>query len=442
MAEVDYCPLSGAIGWVVRFSVVWTCASVLCLKKINFEPDRPWRDFLLDCSKQALGAFWAWALMVPTPSCGDYWLSTVVETTLGLLVEYLALVFLTRKFAEVFADAQVFATGVYADQAGRFIPGNYALQLIIWLGCCTCMAGLAGVTALVYQPLAEQRVLRTVSLGVQQVEMLVTVLVTPCLLHGLQVWITDDFLKEGGEPLEIAEVLARLRLWAISASHGCADEAASSENDYVPPMLTTGLQAAASSSHGTAEEEDHDRVPALAGDLAHDVQASSGWPGDAQVLFREESDSLPWAEEATPERLEQYRAHRAPRELADDVEAQTSSARPPEKVYPYVSTFKVPRDAPTSSSADWPPCGGLALFRQDSDILPWAETVTSERLQQYRADRGAPPATAEELAAALEAAAVVEPRPISQPYFDGHIGEPVPAEAMERYKAERTGRRA
>mmetsp|Transcript_99861 Transcript_99861/g.286884 ORF Transcript_99861/g.286884 Transcript_99861/m.286884 type:complete len:510 (-) Transcript_99861:279-1808(-) len=232
MLMVDYCaPLPGSLGWAVNLTVLWTCASVLIAKKLWYEADdRLWRDFILDGSRQFIGAMWALLLSAPMRSCGGMWTTTLLETTLGVFVEYLALVFLSRLFRQASGNVRAFATGEYCDSCGKFSRRIYTMQLVLWLMCVTIMRFAVWSVASSYDVGSEDTAVQAVSWN-PRVERVLVLLITPCLMRGFQVWLTDDFIKKGGAPGLMRQLMKKMsRRPQRRASR-------SDRGDYVAPKV-------------------------------------------------------------------------------------------------------------------------------------------------------------------------------------------------------------
>lgn len=198
------------LGPAIQLSIFWTCASILLVKQVSHETkDRRWRDFACDSSKQLLGAAVLQLLSGPPKSCGAYWASTILDSTLGVLLEYLLLGILVQIFHQGSGGAKGFQTGNYENKQGRFTLSIYLVQLLMWVIVVAVTKVFVALLQSSYQAdWAAEEVLQIFG-GVARINVLVVGLVTPCVMHALQVWITDDFLKKDGAQALVATVLQK-----------------------------------------------------------------------------------------------------------------------------------------------------------------------------------------------------------------------------------------
>lgn len=265
-------PIPGATGWLVNFALLWTCAATLLMKKACCETaDRTWRAFVLDSSKQLVGAIWASMLAASTADCSLYFATTIVESTAGVMVEYLFLLCFLRVFREATGNVHAFTSGDYFNDSGKFVKRNYVMQLVLWLFCVTLMKS---VTA----PMAKSYVTppHDVAGSILEVfgwsgylEMLVVVMITPCAFRAMQAWLTDDFLKLGGAPAFLprmlglvfsrSEAIARrssAMMTSRSRSHG--------KSEAAQPLLQASMASPAAATALTPVREEADLEAAVA----------------------------------------------------------------------------------------------------------------------------------------------------------------------------------
>jgi len=201
------------IGISTQLAVFVTCAGVLLRKKLSEDTGRTWLDFSLDASKQLVGVIWAYlvglllGLLPGAPQgagCDGYWATVVVHATLGVYFQYLLLNLASFLLEDLTDNEGDFRSGEYRHKTGLFVPERYIKQLLVWL---TCIAG-AKILLLPLMMLflradvmAVAGALITVLSWSPVLQLVVVTVITPCGMHGLQVWLTDSFLQKGGLPL-------------------------------------------------------------------------------------------------------------------------------------------------------------------------------------------------------------------------------------------------
>mmetsp|Transcript_101677 Transcript_101677/g.323039 ORF Transcript_101677/g.323039 Transcript_101677/m.323039 type:complete len:248 (+) Transcript_101677:51-794(+) len=218
LGGTDCSLLPGFFGILVQTVLFLIILLVLVVKKKLEDRQRstrrPWSTFLLDISKQLVGNGWLHmlnlacatllgleqALMSP---CEWYWVSIVVDTTLGCYVEYVLLTHITSALVFISGNAaEEFRSGSYRHPStGEFQPRRYAKQLAVWLLVVSLMkVSMLGLTILFKKPLhtIASTVLRSV-LGDPAAELLVVMIVTPLFMNALQCWVVDNFIRETGE---------------------------------------------------------------------------------------------------------------------------------------------------------------------------------------------------------------------------------------------------
>jgi len=192
-------PLPGALQLGIQLSILWACGSILLLKKWRHEdPKRRWSDFVLDSLKQLAGACWVHLWSAQVDGCTEHLAGVMVGTTLGVLLQFVLLSIFTRQFENGSANPRAFRTGEYYTLGGRFVPGAFVIQLLLWLACVTAAEC---VMPLVTPPFVAAcgNFLRVFT-WFPQAELLFVSLVAPCGMYAFQAWVTDDFLKKDGAP--------------------------------------------------------------------------------------------------------------------------------------------------------------------------------------------------------------------------------------------------
>lgn len=181
-----------------------------------------WRDasgrtagqFALDSSKQIAGAGWthflnllcAWALgqsIARGDQCDVYWIEIMLDTTLGVAVEFYLLqllLFVVRKTLGATASASC-ASGNYFDSSGVFLLGGYTLQLCFWLlvvtGMKCAMVFLMVLGAPLLQPVAAW--LLAPALHRPLLKLLIVMILTPGVMNALQFWLVDNIFVHARE---------------------------------------------------------------------------------------------------------------------------------------------------------------------------------------------------------------------------------------------------
>lgn len=205
-------PLPEPYGWAVRFSVAWTCVSLLSVKQACCDrPQRPTRDFVCDTSKQMIGLAWSWFLWTPSVSCATYLSTTLLEATVGVIVQYFVLAFLLRMLKGGTGNKEAFVTGKYDGKNGRFSVRFYVMQLVLWIICVTMTCNFVAFLQDSYHADVITAKVLMLDWWNSKVKVLFAMLITPCFARGFQVCITDDFLKGAGGPALLQMLFSNLR---------------------------------------------------------------------------------------------------------------------------------------------------------------------------------------------------------------------------------------
>lgn len=163
-------------------------------------------QFILDSSKQMAGAGWlhvmnlGFAIVLKARKTSDectwYWLEIMVDTTIGVAIEY----YLLRAFvwfvqaAKSRDAAEEITSGVYVDGAGRFLLWSYFMQLSTWLLIVTGMKIVLVLMLVMFSgiliPVAEA-VLHPF-MEYAALKLLVVMILTPMVMNSLQFWLVDN----------------------------------------------------------------------------------------------------------------------------------------------------------------------------------------------------------------------------------------------------------
>lgn len=204
--------LDTKVAFCVQGAILLGIVISLVLKKRREAPERLWRVFILDVSKQLFGAgfvhllnlLFATALwndsQFKDEACTWYWINIMADTTVGVLLDYLLLKVVTGIAECLTYNLEDFHTGMYMDSCGRIAPSKYFKQLGIWL--CTILVTKTTIERcfVFWQShifYAASEILRPVC-GNQRAEIVFVMIVTPCVMKAIQFWTTDNFLKQGG----------------------------------------------------------------------------------------------------------------------------------------------------------------------------------------------------------------------------------------------------
>eukprot|EP00746_Dinoflagellata_sp_MGD_P163579 gnl/MRDRNA2_/MRDRNA2_91698_c0_seq1.p1 gnl/MRDRNA2_/MRDRNA2_91698_c0~~gnl/MRDRNA2_/MRDRNA2_91698_c0_seq1.p1 ORF type:complete len:222 (-),score=49.24 gnl/MRDRNA2_/MRDRNA2_91698_c0_seq1:120-785(-) len=210
--------LPGIFGIAVQGLLFFCSVGILVLKKYREKSDRTWFEFGLDSSKQLFGAGWIHIMNLlfaqqlerrlagRSDECDWYWVNIMVDTTLGVYVEYLLLAFITTWILR----GNDFKSGDYMDETGAVIPRKYVKQLIVWLfvvtGMKMCMLALMLVGRHQFET-AATFILAPVN-NIPTLKLLTVMIATPVCMNAFQFWVVDNIIKKkaDNEP-ELSQLL-------------------------------------------------------------------------------------------------------------------------------------------------------------------------------------------------------------------------------------------
>ncbi|CAK9043852.1 Store-operated calcium entry regulator STIMATE (STIM-activating enhancer encoded by TMEM110) (Transmembrane protein 110), partial [Durusdinium trenchii] len=205
--------LAGVTGKVTQFVLFLCCCAALLLKWSQFHDGRDFFEFLMDSSKQLIGAGWIHILNLlfakkleshfessGGDECDWYWINIVVDCTLGVGVTFLLLQ-LSMRLISMFLPDQVddFRTGEYRVN-GSTDAGKYVKQLAVWLVIVSSMK----VLMVVFMAVGHSTLLALAQIalapfgGSPNLKLLVAMIATPFCMNALQFWVTDNFIKKQG----------------------------------------------------------------------------------------------------------------------------------------------------------------------------------------------------------------------------------------------------
>ena len=199
--------------------------SVLCsLAYKKTYDDRTWTVFSLDLSKQLISSGWvhvfnllaamemnalrqdgkmrddgAGILAVSLDECDLYWLNLMIDTTLGVGVDYIFLecLILCQNRVFLLSDVREERRSNYWNVDGEFAWNVYFLQLFTWLLAVTLMKIF--VVAFITWQLEFLGEMTRFALSLfddkPQAKLVFIMILTPMVMNSFQAWITDAFLK-------------------------------------------------------------------------------------------------------------------------------------------------------------------------------------------------------------------------------------------------------
>eukprot|EP00929_Paragymnodinium_shiwhaense_P096450 TRINITY_DN58032_c0_g1_i1.p1 TRINITY_DN58032_c0_g1~~TRINITY_DN58032_c0_g1_i1.p1 ORF type:complete len:222 (-),score=34.79 TRINITY_DN58032_c0_g1_i1:112-777(-) len=197
--------LSGAFAFFVQGLLGVVSISVLAYKYHRDPAGRSPYQFCLDSSKQLAGAAWlhvlnlAFAMVLEKGREGDqcawYWIEIMIDTTIGVAVEYYLLKLLVRSVSLCSRDlADKVVSGQYVDEDGKFMLCSYIWQMCAWL---VVVSGMKCI--MVAMMLASATGLEAVALVIlhpfllnPQLKLLVVMIFTPAVMNSLQFWLVDN----------------------------------------------------------------------------------------------------------------------------------------------------------------------------------------------------------------------------------------------------------
>eukprot|EP00927_Polykrikos_kofoidii_P048459 TRINITY_DN42730_c0_g1_i1.p1 TRINITY_DN42730_c0_g1~~TRINITY_DN42730_c0_g1_i1.p1 ORF type:complete len:258 (+),score=15.09 TRINITY_DN42730_c0_g1_i1:101-775(+) len=198
--------LSGLFAIFIQGILFIISIGVLALKFKLDPAGRTLTQFVFDSSKQIVGAGWihvlnlAFSVVLESATtggdqCAWYWIEIMVDTTLGVGVEYvilLGLVHLLAKFVsrEVALEA---TSGTYMLD-GQFQWGSYSRQLGVWLVAVSSMKIVMVLLFLILSvPLqAVAEFILSPCQNLPSVKLVVVMILTPGIMNSLQFWLVDN----------------------------------------------------------------------------------------------------------------------------------------------------------------------------------------------------------------------------------------------------------
>lgn len=238
----DCIVLPGLQGLLVQFLLFCCCVGTLVVKKVREGPRRSWFQFGLDSSKQFLGAGWIHVMnllcatimgthMSEGDECEWYWLNIMLDTTLGVWVEYMLLRILTEALDMLLGEGgQDFRSGNYWRN-GEFQVIMYVKQLIVWLSIVSFMKlAMVVLMILLAKPLTmAARTVLNPFLEKPMLKLLVVMIATPMVMNAFQFWVTDNFIKKSDSSEDPGSISAPMLGATGASTAGRTSQASSNE---------------------------------------------------------------------------------------------------------------------------------------------------------------------------------------------------------------------
>lgn len=200
----DECEIIGDIFGVLVQGLLFLVVVAVLAGKWWFEsPRRDLLVFLLDSSKQMVGSFvmhftnviLAVFWTTGKGECGWYWINVMLDTTVGLLLNY-GFLRLSEKLLGYNSGlyGEKSATGIDWQQNPNF--GEWGHQICVWCLCCCCMK-MVVVAIMAAFPSFWMWVGEGATSWIQdpQAQLLFVMIATPTVMNIFQMLITDTFLK-------------------------------------------------------------------------------------------------------------------------------------------------------------------------------------------------------------------------------------------------------
>jgi len=199
--------LSGFSGYVVQGMLFAVCVGSLLFKWWIEEPQRKLQIFILDSSKQFVGAgvihFWNLVCAMAfsrfeasaADECAWYWVNIMIDTTFGVAVCWVLLKLTERVFGY---DSGHYGKGAVTgiDWEGSPDFNKWFRQIFAW--CCIVSAMKLLVVVIMYSfaPVFEKiAVACTHWITNRTLRLVFVMIITPTCMNMFQFWVTDSFLK-------------------------------------------------------------------------------------------------------------------------------------------------------------------------------------------------------------------------------------------------------
>lgn len=215
--EVQECfLLADTFGYVMQGLLFFLTMGTLLLKWKLEVPQRPFKIFALDISKQCMGAGWYHVLNMVSSmvmmhakanyhadECAWYWVQFMFDDTLGLYFNYTVLRLTERFFG--------YESGMYCDGDSPSLEGlAVTVDFTEWLkqGLFWCLvisiSKFCVLTALFCDGVASDiGIYGTTWIEDPETRLFFVMVVTPAIMNTMAFWVTDEFLKFDDSPKAI-----------------------------------------------------------------------------------------------------------------------------------------------------------------------------------------------------------------------------------------------
>eukprot|EP01054_Gregarina_sp_Poly1_P000318 Gregarina_sp_Poly_1__317@NODE_1078_length_5165_cov_88_419969_g749_i0_p1_GENE_NODE_1078_length_5165_cov_88_419969_g749_i0NODE_1078_length_5165_cov_88_419969_g749_i0_p1_ORF_typecomplete_len287_score20_09STIMATE/PF12400_8/5e32DUF3611/PF12263_8/0_021DUF3611/PF12263_8/1_2e03_NODE_1078_length_5165_cov_88_419969_g749_i027753635 len=201
----EECVLLGEVGWYVQLLLGAVSFLTLIVKRFMERPQRTWIVFMYDAGKQVIGSLFAHSLNLSFAfgqsawtnegdACDYYWLNIMLDTTLGVLVTYIALINLLRSPLVKGKLGMNCQYGFYGNPPKLRM---WAPQVLLWLTVIVIMK-MSILLCLVIAQDPLQSFARFALFFLDNkpnLKLLAVMIVTPVIMNSFQYWVTDNFLK-------------------------------------------------------------------------------------------------------------------------------------------------------------------------------------------------------------------------------------------------------
>jgi hypothetical protein len=197
--------LSGISGYAVQGALFTVCVSSLLLKWYLEAPRRKLRIFVLDSSKQFIGAGVIHCLNLvsavaftrfensPADECAWYWINIVIDTTFGVAVCWILLKATERIFGYTSGD---YGEASVIDWEANPDVHRWSLQIGVWCVIVSLMKIMVVCIMYSFAPIWERvSVTCTHWIPEETRRLIFVMIVTPTMMNMFQFWVTDSFLK-------------------------------------------------------------------------------------------------------------------------------------------------------------------------------------------------------------------------------------------------------
>lgn len=221
--------LSGTFSYLVQVLLGFLCFVTLVVKRITEVPRRPWDIWFLDGLKLGIGATFGHfaniflsSVIASSIADGDecqwYCINYVVDSTFGVMCNIWFLLAFKHALSKIEARySSYFDFGDYGSPPSIKI---WSLQLGVWLFIVLCSKTIVFTFFLVFSDVIDAvfSFLFSALVLYPRIELVVVMIIIPCVLNVVQFWVQDSYLKkQAPEKREDNERTKHLRRSQMSA---------------------------------------------------------------------------------------------------------------------------------------------------------------------------------------------------------------------------------